>query len=369
MGADQQAQGENLEARADSLFSAGQLPEAALLYRKILRREPGRLDIQARLGRLALLDNNPPQAITQLAAVLNQGLRTKANWGALADAYLAHDELGPAALCYERAGRTGLAGTLAVMADRVPWRITGAVDAVELGWLAQTAQPIIQAEVNGTRVNLLVDTAARDLVLDAEVAIAAGIPHGGRESLHFAGGQSAMVTYGQVERLQLGALTIHDVLTQILDLQNGFAAYTPAAPIHGILGIAILSRFLTVLDFQRRTLRLQAVTATMKTASRGGQQNASPMWLADNQFVLVRAETPSHASAMWVIDTGMTGAGFAVSASTAESLGLAPRGGEGEEGLGGGGAVQGKRVILPTLRLGGIEPAVSYTHLRAHETT
>jgi len=64
----------NQEARADSLFAAGRLSEAAQLYRGILRNAPGRLDIQTRVGRLALLENNPQEAIDHLAFVLNNGM-------------------------------------------------------------------------------------------------------------------------------------------------------------------------------------------------------------------------------------------------------------------------------------------------------
>jgi len=71
----QQPDGRDEEARADSLFATGRLSEAALLYRSVLERAPGRLDSQARRERLALLQNNPRDAIDHLASVLNNGLR------------------------------------------------------------------------------------------------------------------------------------------------------------------------------------------------------------------------------------------------------------------------------------------------------
>ena len=212
------------EARADRLFAAGKLGQAFDLYLKVLQQDPGRLDIRARLGELALLRHQPKQAITYLAAALNNGLRTRALWQTLADAYLANAEPGSAALCYERAGRQGLAGTLAVMADRELYRIQNSAESHRFEWLPDTPLPVVQGEVNGFRLNLLVDTAAGDLVLDGQFAVAAGIPHGGSESRYFAGGLPAMVTYGHVERLQLGALIVHDLLTQILDLHGRLGA-------------------------------------------------------------------------------------------------------------------------------------------------
>jgi hypothetical protein len=353
LDSDRQVDTRNDEARADSLFLSGCFPEAAQRYRQVLQREPGRLDIQSRLGRLALLENRPQRAIELLADVLNKGLRSKANWEVLADAYLANDELGAAALCYERAGRSGLAGTLAVMARQDPCRIIGTGERIELPWLAGTNLPVVAVQINGMRLNLLVDTAAGDLVLDEKVAIAAEIPHGGREPLHFAGGLSAMVTYGHVRLLQLGEFIVYDVLTQILDLHSRLAAYTPTVPIHGILGISILSRFTTVLDFHRRVLGLHR--KTLVASPQETDQHSAPFWIADNQFVLLRADTADHKSSLWVIDTGMSGAAFAVSSASAEAAGLTLSYGTQEEGVSGGGKVQGQRVCLARLRLGDVE--------------
>jgi len=348
---DPQPVGPAREATADRLFLAGCFPQAVAIYQKVLEHEPGRLDIRARLGRLALFQNDPGQAVTHLASVLNNGLRSRVHWGMLADAYLAKGEQGSAALCYENAGRTALAGTLAVLNNRELCRIEGASGACEFEWLSESPLPLIQAEINGIPLNLLVDTAAGDLVLDEKAAIAAGIPHGGRETRYFAGGLPALVTYGHVENLQLGSLAVHDLLTQILDLQARFSGYSPLLPVHGIVGIALLSRFLTVLDFDRRVLRLDRQPQRLHPGQAGAALGEFPFWIVDNHFPVVRVEAPDTESGMWVIDSGMAGAAFAID-SSAEAAGLASRAGEAEAGVGGGGAVQGERLILPSLRLG-----------------
>ena len=320
-----------------------------------MQRDPGRLDIQTRLGRLALLDNDAQRAISHFASVLNKGLRSRANWEMLADAYLLNDEPGQAALCYERAGRSGLAGTLAVMASLEICQVTGAVDCVKLDWLSGSNLPLIHAEVNGKVLNLLVDTAASDLVLDEKLAIAAGIPLGGSEMRYFAGGLSSKVTYGYIERLQLGELAVHHIVTQHLDLQGRLAGYSPAAPIHGILGLSVLSRFKTALDFKQGCLRLSIDKPVANTLSPEITTNQFPMWIADHQFILVKAQMHNAETALWAIDTGMSGTAFAMSSVTAEAAGLAGQAGEQEAGIGGGGAVEGRRVRLSSLRLGAFE--------------
>ena len=343
------------EQQADFLFAAGQLREASDLYRNIIQQDPGRLDVEIRLGHLALLQNHPQQAITHLAKALNNGLRSKAHWEMLANAYLVNGETGAAALCYDRAGRTALAGTLAVMAGREPGRVDGTARGCELSWLPELPLPVVQARVNGIPANLLVDTAAGDLVLDEKLAVAADVPHGGREQRYFAGGLPAMVTYGHVEQLQLGTFRVHDVLTQILELQNRFAGYSPLLPIHGIIGVSVLSRFSVVLDFQQRMLHLHRAMPDPITDAVDAALNESAFWIAHNQFIVVRVALSDSAAAMWVVDTAMSGAAFAVYSAAGEVAGLTPRAGEQAIGLGGGGIVGGNPVTLARLRLGGLD--------------
>jgi predicted aspartyl protease len=342
------------EEQADALLAGGNIARAALFYQRALQQHPGRLDLRVRLGRLALLQNKPREAIGHLAAALNNGLHAKANWQALADAYLANGDTGAAALCYERAGRTALAGTLAVMADRSLCRLDEGDGAAELQWLPEIPLPVVRAEINGVAVNLLLDTAAGDVVLDESVAVAARIPHGGSEQRHFAGGQLAAVTYGHLERLQLGSFEFHDLLTQIIPLQSKFAAYAPLAPIHGIVGLSVLSRLHTVVDFKLRSLRLRSTVELPRPTSAGGV-HGYPFWVADGQFILVGAQTSDSASSMWIVDTGLGGAAVAVSTAAARELGLSPVEGPRDAGLGGGGAVSGTRVVVPTLALASLE--------------
>lgn len=342
------------EDQADALLACGEIARAALLYQRAIQQHPGRLDLRMRLGRLALLQNSPQEAISHFAAALNNGLLAKANWQALADAYLANGETGAAALCYERAGRTALAGTLAVMADRTLCRVDEGDGAAELQWLPEIPLPVVQAEINGVAVNLLVDTAAGDLVLDESLAVAAKIPHGGSEQRYFAGGQLAAVTYGHLERLQLGSMVFHDLLTQIIPLQSKFAVYAPLAPIHGIVGLSVLSRLRSVVDFRQRSLLLRSTVEFSGSTPAGGLQEY-PFWVADGQFILVGAQTSGTDSSMWIVDTGLGGAAVAVSAAAAREMGVSPRGGLQDAGFGGGGAVSGTRVVVPKLAMAGCE--------------
>ena len=108
-----------MEDDAQQSFVAGLFDQAFADYERLLQDQPGRLDIQARLGYLDLLANRTTSAIRRLTAVMEQGLRTRTVLSHLAEAYNRNGDLGHAALCYEQLGRDGLAGTLAAM-SRLP---------------------------------------------------------------------------------------------------------------------------------------------------------------------------------------------------------------------------------------------------------
>lgn len=327
----------NPDVDAESLLAQGRLAEAETAYRRLAERQPRHLDWRVRLGELALLGNRPGEAIDWLAGAFNDGWRSRRHIEVLAQAYLLNGEPGSAALCYDRAGRAGLAGTLAAMAHLSIGRLESPTPPQTLGWLGGNDHPLIRAEVNGQSLNLLVDTAAGDLILDRDAAVRAGVPHGGQEQRQFAGGRPAAVTYGHLDRLRLGALTVQDLLVQILDLEANLAGYAPELPIHGVLGLSVLSRFTVSLDWRRRELRL---------GPRGASLDGTPFWVADGQFPLVRADAEAR-SGLWVVDTGMAGAAFAIA------------GGHGADtlGMGGGGAVQAREVRLGSLRVNGWEVA------------
>ena len=60
------------EHKAAALFRDGDFRSAAQAYRTLAERHPDRLDIQARLGHLDLLANDPDAAVSRLSRVLDR---------------------------------------------------------------------------------------------------------------------------------------------------------------------------------------------------------------------------------------------------------------------------------------------------------
>lgn len=334
------------------MFARGRLGEAMLAFERLARDYPERLDIRAKRGHLALLADDAAAAIEDLSGVMQRGLRTREILSHLAEAYYRAGNLRTAAYCYQQLGREGLAGTLAVMADLSLYRLEHVGAGVELPWLTAEPLPVIRARVNGWDANLVLDTGAGDTVLDTQFAIQAEVRLGGGEYREFAGGQRAPVTHGHARELGLADLVLGDIPVQVLDIQSAFGGWFPDLPVHGILGVGVLSRFRASLDYRNARLRLTPPGVENDKAARPADgTEGSPLWMAANRLLLTQADLPALEQALVFLDSGMTGTEFAASAGRMAELGHEADGREALDGTGGGGSVQGRKVSLEWLRL------------------
>lgn len=341
------------EETAQEHFAQGRLRQATTDYQRLSRQLPDRLDLRAQLGYLALLANDLDAAVNNLAQVINQGPRSRVTLAHLAEAYYRQGRLDAAAYCYQRLGREGLAGTLALIGELNAWQLVPANTSVEIPWLPDKPLPVITVQVNGREANLVLDTGAGDTLLDTGFAVEAGVRLGGQEQRVFAGGMPALVTYGHLEALFLQDLHIHDIPVQVIDIPHSLGDWFPDLPIHGILGTGLFSRFRTTLDYQDGSLRLETHATSGAAQPENGAQDTpgTPMWLAENQLLLTHVDLPTLDQGVWFLDSGLTGGAFAVPGTAVESLGLELDESDALVGTGGGGTVDGHKLQVDWLRL------------------
>jgi hypothetical protein len=341
------------EQEARDQFAQGRFREAARALHRLNRRFPERLDVQAQLGYLALLANELDAAVNHLAVAIKQGLHTREALAHLAEAYYRQGRLGSAAWCYQRLGRDGLAGTLAVMGELEAYRLAEPHSSAGIRWLTDDPLPVIAARVNGRNANLVLDTGAGDTVLDAQFAVDAGVRLGGQEPRTFAGGMPALVTYGHAEELLLDDCRIEDIPVQVIDIPHTLGAWFPDLHIHGILGTGVFSKFRTTLDYRSGYLHLETQDKTGNAQLENSKQGrpGAAFWLAENQLLFTCVDLPALDQGVWFLDSGMTGGAFAVPKSRVETLGLEIDERVAFVGAGGGGTVQGHKVRVDWLRL------------------
>lgn len=346
------------EPTARQHFLAGRFDEAAVIYQQLCSNLPERLDIRARLGYLALLANDLDDAVKHLSQAINLGHRSRRTLSHLADAYYRMGRLGSAAYCYQHLDREGLAGTLAVMQDLDVYRFSSSDVSVDVPWLAAAPLPVIEVQINGRKANMVLDTGAGDTVIDARLALDAGIRLGGQEHREFAGGMPAEVTYGHLEQLSMAGFEIRDIPVQVIDIPHSLADWFPDLPIHGILGTGLFANFTTTLDYCNKELRLAGPGKSDEpqqendiTDEPAPVQTGAPLWLAENQLLLTCADLPSLKQGLWFLDSGMTGGAFAVPGTRIESLRLSVDESDALVGTGGGGTVHGHKLYAKWLRL------------------
>lgn len=195
--------------------------------------------------------------------------------------------------------------------------------------------PMIAVRVNGRDARFLIDTGAPNIVLDAGFAQSLGLvtSNGGQGT--FAGGEHAQTMRATVGRLDLGSWQLSNVPASVLPLPALGGPH-----IDGILGSALLTHFLTTLDYRNGELILEDRDASQafEHAAVARGDTIVPMWLVSDHFIFVQGHANNGPTGLFNVDTGGT---FGVQLTKAALAGAAitvdaahPR-----SGVGGGGTV------------------------------
>lgn len=156
--------------------------------------------------------------------------------------------------------------------------------------------------------------------------------------------------HGHAEQLWLNEICVTDVPVQVLDLQPTFGDWFPGLKVDGILGIRLLSLFDCTLDYIEQRLEL-----SRPSTQSAPEQLGTPIWMAENWMVFSHADFPGERQATVFLDSGMTGASFAVPASRVAALGVTADPTATAIGIGGGGVVGGSAAEVSKLRLDALE--------------
>jgi predicted aspartyl protease len=332
---------------AGEYFATGRFDAARVLFEAVLARAPERLDVVLRLAQLALLDNDLVAARRQAEHAVALSPDTPLPYGLLAETCYRVGDYARAAACYRDLGRAGLAAKAERLAGSGAYARTARATADRLALRAHGPLAVVTARVAGQTLNLVVDTAAGELLLDHSVAERGGFGRFDAERIAFAGGRHALVRHAIAPDLELGDARLAPVPCQLLDLAGVFAPFFEF-PIHGVLGLDVLRRFHVTLDYPQRALTLATPTAP------GAAVTGQRLWFAGSHYPVTVAEAGEGRRVLLLLDTGMAGVDCLVSYSFAQSLPFVA-GLEGAiTGHGGGGEVRGAALRLPQLCVGGL---------------
>lgn len=265
-------------------------------------------------GELMLLSNRLGEAAEAIQCALETqpgqprliGLRTEIDRRA--------GRLASAAAGLALLGRQAQAARLAVLAQTGAYRLPEGAGSLVLDWSGRAPLPSVVARVGGGEAHLLLDTGVGDCLLDTALARRLDLPVFGSESIQFPAGPPGQVELAILPELTLGDLSIGQVPIQIMPLRELFADLADR-PVDGILGTGLLSRFSVTIDYAEGRLCL----------ARGEQlADGSPLYLAGEHYPLLEARINERLDALLFLDTGLTGAAFALPATLAEPAGVEP---------------------------------------------
>ncbi|MBY2483751.1 aspartyl protease family protein [Clostridioides difficile] len=206
--------------------------------------------------------------------------------------------------------------------------------------------PVVPVEINGKRINAVIDTGGSMFTIDQKLAKELGIKTASKNENEFAGGNTVETGFGQADSLTIGDVNIKNVPV-MLGPFDGFEEGLKDYDVHGIIGTGVLKEFIPTMDYPSGKLIL-------RPRNEVGRENLNkmladdkiledmPFTLAAIHFMYGKGSANQKSGLNYFIDSGLgdeKGAGIILPKETIDSLKIpmpelnkAP---EGQGGMGG----------------------------------
>lgn len=205
--------------------------------------------------------------------------------------------------------------------------------------------PIVPVEINGKRINVIIDSGGPMFVVDEKIAKEIGIKEASKEeSTKFAGGNSAEISFGQADSLTIGDVNMKNIPV-MLGPFDGFAeGFKDYKDIHGILGTSVLKEFVPTMNYPSGQLVLRPRNEVGRNNLNKMLANDEileevPFTLASTHFMFGKGSVNQKSNLNFFVDSGLgdeKGAGIILPEETMNSLGIPiPELKQAEEGKGG----------------------------------
>lgn len=190
--------------------------------------------------------------------------------------------------------------------------------------------PVIPIEVNGVKINAVIDTGGSSLVIDQDKAADLGIETLSQDTGTFAGGNTADIGLGKAESLKMGGVDITNVPV-MLGPFDGFADVIPEVEnIHAIIGTNVLQQFIPTMDYATGELVLRPRDETGKSQLEKEQKSENiaetiPFTLANTHFMFAKGAINGYSDLNMFVDSGLAagdGAGMILPEETMNLTGI-----------------------------------------------
>ncbi len=307
------------------------------------------------MGEIALLNNELDDAQKWLQQARKLRPINSAVDLQLAEVCYRRDDFQKAAAFLRAAGKLAQADTLASFQGVKPYDVQGAGNSTTLKFVTTDPLPLVQVRINGGReVYFFLDTGASEVLLDADFARQLGIKQFGSAAGTFAGGKKTAVGHGKISSISLGDWTVKNVPVEIVNTRQHSNLFG-GREINGIIGTALLYRFVATFDYPDGNLVLRRKTAqNLSQIETMASDNSVivPFWMARDHFLVARGKINNLEPTLLLVDTGSAGGAAKLAESTLKQAGIKLSQNQAFEGVGGGGTLESIPFKLKDLSLG-----------------
>jgi hypothetical protein len=306
-----------LDSLGVALLRVARLAEAETVLTRCLRLRPEDPEARAGLGKLALFHDHVDLAESLLAGASKSD--PEAMNDLLAARVRAGDYAGAAALAPD-VGQEGRVPLLERLAERAPYQIMGQRKDVSLPWASTYPVPLVKVKLNGQGVVMALDTGASDLILDESMARRCNVTQLKSRRLEFWSGARIAVGNAMVQKLEIGGLTIEQVPAGTLSLRKwSLDVYPRSETVAGIIGLNLMRRFTTTLDFKDYRLELRAPDAAPKP---GVEVMRVPFQIWGESELTVYGTMSGGRRMAFVVQTGVPGCGVGAPSEVFDEIGI-----------------------------------------------
>lgn len=167
-------------------------------------------------------------------------------------------------------------------------------------------RPHVQLKINNKEmVRFVVDTGAGVTVISATAAKRLGVKEVARGGNAYAvgGTGSFPIVYGVIDELAIGEIKIRTVPVYIRQIHSSGTA--PEDVVDGYLGLAILSNFLTTLDYPENQLMVEKKEVFQQAAVKDeAEHSILPFRVTESGLISVEVKLEDAASCNFLLDSG-----------------------------------------------------------------
>lgn len=286
-------------------FVAAHFAEAREAASRVLKIDKNEFEALYILARVALLEGDSKTAEKLLRQAVPRGLDESEAARQLAWIHLRHGDWATAAKDLAAAGASDLADRYAAFEGKpLVGKMGGNGCSTVLPITVESGAVIVDADIDGERLRLLLDTGAADLIISSGKARSLVIMPDAQAPL-VPGGPP--VGHGQFETLTLGDFAVSNVPVAMYP-DDQLEYIVGVGGVHGVLGVRPFAGRQVTVDLAAKVIEIVEPEKRCRKQIDGNRVGAAiPFWMHETHYLYVMGRM-NGAEGLYLLNTGMRGA-------------------------------------------------------------